>query len=129
MKTKMYVYYVYFEYVLDGVTKNMGMINTADQRIDSEERFKELVESIKRALNTENYPFIKSLNFLHTKTMNENEYKCAVCGGVYEFGRSDEEAKEELNNNFPGSPVADCAIVCDDCYIGIDVGRIGEGDE
>ncbi|MCP4569998.1 MAG: hypothetical protein GY841_20650 [FCB group bacterium] len=43
--------------------------------------------------------------------MKEDEYKCAVCGGVYEFGRSYEEAREELNNNFPGIPVSDCVDV------------------
>jgi rubredoxin len=50
--------------------------------------------------------------------MKDNEYRCAVCGMVYEKGQTDEEAEEELHNTF-GADVEpeDCDIVCDDCYI------------
>lgn len=48
--------------------------------------------------------------------MKNNEYKCAVCGEIYEKGWSDEEAKEELKQNFGDYKEDDCAVVCDDCY-------------
>ena len=48
--------------------------------------------------------------------MKDNEYQCAVCGGIFEFGRSDEEAVSEMKENFPGLEKEDCGIVCDDCY-------------
>ena len=51
--------------------------------------------------------------------MKDNEYKCANCGNIYEFGWSDEEAKAEAETNF-GKPVDEwvggAAVVCDDCY-------------
>jgi len=43
-------------------------------------------------------------------------YKCAMCGETYEEDWTEEEAIEELNNNFPGFDKADCEVVCDDCY-------------
>ena len=48
--------------------------------------------------------------------MKDNEYKCYVCEGIFEFGISDEEATEELNENFPDIEKEDCGIVCDNCY-------------
>lgn len=42
-------------------------------------------------------------------------YKCSACGGTFEKGWSDEEAKKELADKFD-VPVEECAIVCDDCY-------------
>ena len=48
--------------------------------------------------------------------MKPNEYQCAVCNGVFEKGWSDEEAREELGENFPWCSVNDCELVCDDCY-------------
>lgn len=46
------------------------------------------------------------------------EYTCAMCGGVFETGWSDEEAKQEYAENF--GPVISThdegVIVCDDCY-------------
>ena len=50
------------------------------------------------------------------KKLKSNEYRCAVCKGVYEKGWSDEEAIEELGGNFPGIDIDDCGVVCDDCY-------------
>ena len=43
-------------------------------------------------------------------------YKCAMCGGVFEKGWTDEEAEQELQQNFQGITPDDCDIVCDDCY-------------
>ena len=43
-------------------------------------------------------------------------YKCAVCGGVFEKGLTEEEAQAELKENFGDIPVSECDIVCDDCY-------------
>jgi len=43
-------------------------------------------------------------------------YKCAMCGETYEEDWTEEEAIEELNNNFPGFDKVDCEVVCDDCY-------------
>ena len=48
--------------------------------------------------------------------MKDNEYKCAMCGGVFEKGWTDEEAMEEYKeNDFPdtGTPLE---VICDDCY-------------
>ena len=39
-----------------------------------------------------------------------------MCGGEFEENWTDEEAIEELNNNFPGFDKEDCIVVCDDCY-------------
>ena len=43
-------------------------------------------------------------------------YQCAVCGGVFEKGWSDDEAAAELGEVFPGIGQQDCVLVCDDCY-------------
>ena len=48
--------------------------------------------------------------------LKANEYQCALCKGVFNFGWSEEEATIELEKNFPGITKEDCAIVCDDCY-------------
>ena len=32
--------------------------------------------------------------------MKDNEYKCAMCSGIFEKGWTDEEAMEECNDNF-----------------------------
>lgn len=50
------------------------------------------------------------------KPIGPNEYKCAACGGVFEKGWTDEEAKEELGTTFPGIGAEDCDLVCDDCF-------------
>lgn len=47
--------------------------------------------------------------------MKPNEYRCAICRGVFVKGWSDEQAEQELAENF-GDPVEDCDLVCDDCY-------------
>lgn len=49
--------------------------------------------------------------------MKENEFKCAVCGGVFEKGLTDEEAKQQLKDEFGEEWTPDdYDIVCDDCY-------------
>lgn len=53
------------------------------------------------------------------KELKKNEYKCAHCGNVYEYGWSEEEAKAEAESTF-GKPVEEwvggAAVICDDCY-------------
>ena len=49
--------------------------------------------------------------------MKANEYKCAICGGIFEKGWTDEEAIKEMKDNFGKEmTVDDCGLVCDDCY-------------
>lgn len=45
-----------------------------------------------------------------------NEYTCAMCGNTYTKAWSDEEAKAELEENFPDFEADACDIMCDDCY-------------
>lgn len=55
-------------------------------------------------------------NRIMENKLKPNEYKCAECGNVYEFGWSDEEARAEAAKNFGESVAEHGAIVCDDCY-------------
>lgn len=48
--------------------------------------------------------------------MENDKYTCVVCGETYEKEISDEEAAENLKEEFPGFDPEDCAIVCDPCY-------------
>lgn len=48
--------------------------------------------------------------------MKPNEYKCTCCKGIFTKGWSDEEAKAELADTFPGFEEEECDLVCDDCY-------------
>lgn len=48
--------------------------------------------------------------------LQPNEYRCAECRGVFEKGRSDEDAMAEKEVLFPDFPVTDCDLVCDDCF-------------
>jgi hypothetical protein len=43
-------------------------------------------------------------------------FKCVLCGGEFEKGWSDDEAKDELDETFPGISTEECDLVCDDCY-------------
>jgi hypothetical protein len=50
--------------------------------------------------------------------IKQNEFKCAMCGGVFEKKRSEEELNQEYMDNF-GPVIAthdEGSIVCDDCY-------------
>lgn len=57
--------------------------------------------------------------FMATINPGLNQYRCAQCKGIFDKGWSDEDALEEKNRHFPGTPVEDCVIVCDDCYLGV----------
>lgn len=48
--------------------------------------------------------------------MNSNEYKCALCKGVFEKGWSDEEALKEKDELWSGISIEECDLVCDDCF-------------
>ncbi len=49
--------------------------------------------------------------------MDNNQFKCAVCGNVYEKGLTEDEALAQLNEEFGGIFTPDdCELVCDDCY-------------
>ena len=51
--------------------------------------------------------------------MENSKYKCAKCGGVFEKGWSDEEAKNEAKELFgkhPNDWNNEAVIVCDDCF-------------
>lgn len=43
-------------------------------------------------------------------------YTCAACGGVFEKGWTEEEAADELAQNFPGCEIQACVLICEDCY-------------
>jgi len=45
------------------------------------------------------------------------QYQCAECGGIFEYGWTDEEAKaEQAANGWENIPDECMAVVCDDCY-------------
>jgi hypothetical protein len=46
----------------------------------------------------------------------DNAYTCESCGGVFERGQTEEQARLEQRANFPHAPDAEMALVCDDCY-------------
>jgi hypothetical protein len=48
--------------------------------------------------------------------VKDNEFQCAICGGFFEKGWSDEEAEAEREVNFPGIPPSEFSLICDDCY-------------
>lgn len=50
--------------------------------------------------------------------MKKNEYRCEMCGGIFEKGWTDEEALEEYKNIFgeEATIANDNYVVCDDCY-------------
>lgn len=48
--------------------------------------------------------------------MKENEYKCAMCGGVFEKGWTDEEAMKESKEIWGEIPEEDLVVICDDCF-------------
>ena len=51
--------------------------------------------------------------------MEKNEYQCAQCKGIFEKGRSDEEAVKEAVGTFGKSPAewkVEAVLVCDNCY-------------
>lgn len=48
--------------------------------------------------------------------MNDNEYKCAICGNIYTKTTSEEEILKEMKDNFGNVPINERVTVCDDCY-------------
>lgn len=49
-------------------------------------------------------------------SMDNSEYQCAICKGVFVKEWSDEEALAETQLYWTGSTQEDCAVVCDDCW-------------
>ena len=46
-----------------------------------------------------------------------NQYRCAQCGGIFDKGWTDEEARaEQEDNGWLEIPDDFMAVVCDDCY-------------
>lgn len=56
--------------------------------------------------------------------MEEDTFICAVCGRTFIKGRSDEGVLTEKHELFPNEKVEDCVVVCDDCFIAMDSGRL-----
>jgi hypothetical protein len=49
--------------------------------------------------------------------MKPNEYKCPICGNIYEKGWDDELAIKEFIETFgPLACLTAHAVICDDCY-------------
>lgn len=43
-------------------------------------------------------------------------YTCGNCHGTFETDWTDEDAATEYAQEFPGEPISDGVVVCDDCY-------------
>ena len=48
--------------------------------------------------------------------LEPNQYQCAQCGGIFEKGWTDEEAKSEAEQKFPSIKPDEMEMVCDPCY-------------
>jgi hypothetical protein len=49
--------------------------------------------------------------------MELNTYKSAMCGGVFDYEWTDEEAVAEMNQYYGKDfKKEDCEVVCDDCF-------------
>jgi len=55
-------------------------------------------------------------------SLTSNSYKCAICGGVFNKGWSDEEAMSEMKELWGDCPEEELAVMCDDCFNGITPG-------
>ena len=54
---------------------------------------------------------------IDSTTLLADEYRCAMCGGVFKKAWPDEEAEAEQEANGWGALAPeDRAVVCDDCY-------------
>lgn len=42
------------------------------------------------------------------------QYRCEMCGGIFDFAWSDEDARAEAIAN--GFADMECGLICDDCY-------------
>ena len=54
--------------------------------------------------------------------LNENEFQCAMCKGIFNKGVSDEEADKEMKENF-GDVTGPIDVICDNCYKAITIDR------
>ena len=43
-------------------------------------------------------------------------YTCAICKGTFYSDRPEEDALDELKENFGDIPVDECSALCEDCY-------------
>lgn len=50
------------------------------------------------------------------RKLRKNEYECGICHGIFNKGRSDEEAWEEFEARHPTIPREETGIVCDPCF-------------
>jgi D-mannonate dehydratase len=51
--------------------------------------------------------------------MKNNEYQCAICGGIFRKGRTDEEAEKEAENIWGvknASTSNGMVVICDGCF-------------
>jgi hypothetical protein len=64
----------------------------------------------------ENLPPDKEAQFNFLEKHFSRYYKCASCGGIFEKGWADSEAVNEQKMIFPGIPLCDCELVCEDCF-------------
>lgn len=53
---------------------------------------------------------------MEKERLKPNEFRCAICGGVFTKGWTDEEALAEMNRDFPDFVAEQCDVVCDECY-------------
>lgn len=65
---------------------------------------------------TESGYWFQRMDKLVSDDMKEDEYQCTVCHEVFKKELTDEEAKEQLKDEFPGIEPEECDLVCDDCY-------------
>lgn len=44
-------------------------------------------------------------------------YTCSLCGGTFQFDPQDDaEALADMARDFPGVPMEEMTVVCEDCY-------------
>jgi hypothetical protein len=56
------------------------------------------------------------MNRSDTQAPSKEQFTCVICKGTFDKGWSDDEAKEELANTFPGFTAGQCVLICDDCF-------------
>lgn len=61
--------------------------------------------------------YIDKTKFNLAVKSKDSTYICVVCKKTFHKGWSDEDARKELEENFPDDLNADMTLVCDDCYI------------
>jgi hypothetical protein len=49
--------------------------------------------------------------------LEKNEFRCAMCKGIFVKGRSDEEAFSEHLQRSPNIPIEETEIICDICFV------------